>query len=280
MNKIKLIAASLCTSALIGGAPLLATPVLAEESSKVSKDYVVDNADLLTQTEENELSEKLQDISDELQFDVVVVTTNSTGSKTATEYADDYFDYNGYGRGSNNDGALFLVDMGDRKWAISTSGYGIEAIVDSALDDMEEEIVPYLKSGDYDGAFNEFADLTYDIVNDAKNGKSYSNSTTSTTKNHKNIGTNLIVAFSIGAGISPIIILVYRSKLKPVKFQKEAKEYIVPGSFNLRRSDDVFLYFNITKVPIPKNNDSDSDDSGSFHSSSSGSSHGGSSGSF
>lgn len=278
MNKIKLIAASLCTSALIGGAPLLATPVLAEESSKVSKDYVVDNADLLTQTEENELSEKLQDISDELQFDVVVVTTNSTGSKTATEYADDYFDYNGYGRGSNNDGALFLVDMGDKKWAISTSGYGIEAIVDSALDDMEEEIVPYLKSGDYDGAFNEFADLTYDIVNDAKNGKSYSNSTTSTTKNHKNIGTNLIVAFSIGAGISLIIILVYRSKLKPVKFQKEAKEYIVPGSFNLRRSDDVFLYFNITKVPIPKNNDSD--DSGSFHSSSSGSSHGGSSGSF
>lgn len=278
MNKIKLIAASLCTSALIGGAPLLATPVLAEESSKVSKDYVVDNADLLTQTEENELSEKLQDISDELQFDVVVVTTNSTGSKTATEYADDYFDYNGYGRGSNNDGALFLVDMGDRKWAISTSGYGIEAIVDSALDDMEEEIVPYLKSGDYDGAFNEFANLTYDIVNDAKNGKSYSNSTTSTTKNHKNIGTNLIVAFSIGAGISLIIILVYRSKLKPVKFQKEAKEYIVPGSFNLRRSDDVFLYFNITKVPIPKNNDSD--DSGSFHSSSSGSSHGGSSGSF
>ncbi len=278
MNKIKIIAASLCTSALIGGAPLLATPVLAEESSKVSKDYVVDNADLLTHTEENELSEKLQDISDELQFDVVVVTTNSTGSKTATEYADDYFDYNGYGRGSNNDGALFLVDMGDRKWAISTSGYGIEAIVDSALDDMEEEIVPYLKSGDYDGAFNEFADLTYDIVNDAKNGKSYSNSTTSTTKNHKNIGTNLIVAFSIGAGISLIIILVYRSKLKPVKFQKEAKEYIVPGSFNLRRSDDVFLYFNITKVPIPKNNDSD--DSGSFHSSSSGSSHGGSSGSF
>lgn len=278
MNKIKLIAASLCTSALIGGAPLLATPVLAEESSKVSKDYVVDNADLLTQIEENELSEKLQDISDELQFDVVVVTTNSTGSKTATEYADDYFDYNGYGRGSNNDGALFLVDMGDRKWAISTSGYGIEAIVDSALDDMEEEIVPYLKSGDYDGAFNEFADLTYDIVNDAKNGKSYSNSTTSTTKNHKNIGTNLIVAFSIGAGISLIIILVYRSKLKPVKCQKEAKEYIVPGSFNLRRSDDVFLYFNITKVPIPKNNDSD--DSGSFHSSSSGSSHGGSSGSF
>lgn len=278
MNKIKLIAASLCTSALIGGAPLLATPVLAEESSKVSKDYVVDNADLLTQTEENELSEKLQDISDELQFDVVVVTTNSTGSKTATEYADDYFDYNGYGRGSNNDGALFLVDMGDRKWAISTSGYGIEAIVDSALDDMEEEIVPYLKSGDYDGAFNEFANLTYDIVNDAKNGKSYSNSTTSTTKNHKNIGTNLIVAFSIGAGISLIIILVYRSKLKPVKCQKEAKEYIVPGSFNLRRSDDVFLYFNITKVPIPKNNDSD--DSGSFHSSSSGSSHGGSSGSF
>lgn len=278
MNKIKLIAASLCTSALIGGAPLLATPVLAEESSKVSKDYVVDNADLLTQTEENELSEKLQDISDELQFDVVVVTTNSIGSKTATEYADDYFDYNGYGRGSNNDGALFLVDMGDRKWAISTSGYGIEAIVDSALDDMEEEIVPYLKSGDYDGAFNEFADLTYDIVNDAKNGKSYSNSTTSTTKNHKNIGTNLIVVFSIGAGISLIIILVYRSKLKPVKFQKEAKEYIVPGSFNLRRSNDVFLYFNITKVPIPKNNDSD--DSGSFHSSSSGSSHGGSSGSF
>lgn len=309
MKKIKLTVVSLCISALMGAIPLLSAPVHADdlnakglngsyigeyeqmhdvssgyylaengtatETTSVTpavtaKKYVADDADLLDKSEEEALNSKLEKISDELNFDVAVVTVNSTGSKTATEYADDYFDYNGYGRGSNGDGALFLVSISDRKWAISTKGYGISAINKDALNYMEDEIIPILKDGNYSDAFNKFADLTYDIVKDAKKGNSFTEP-----KKSKDVLMNLIIAFSIGAFISMIIILSYKKKLKPVKFETEAKAYIVPGSFNIRRSDDYFLYFNITKIPIPKN-DSDSDS----HTSSSGSSHGGSSGSF
>ena len=42
------------------------------------------------------------------------------GGKTAEAYADDYYDYNGYGYGENDDGLLLLVSMGEREWAITT----------------------------------------------------------------------------------------------------------------------------------------------------------------
>ena len=53
-------------------------------------------------------------------MDLVVVTANTLGGKSPMEYADDYYDYNGY----TDDGALLLVSMEDRDWWISTKGSG------------------------------------------------------------------------------------------------------------------------------------------------------------
>ena len=81
---------------------------------------VVDEADLLTDDEESMLMATLDGISQEHLVDVVVVTVDSTGEKTPMEYADDYFDYNGYGFGENFDGVILLVSMEYSDWWIST----------------------------------------------------------------------------------------------------------------------------------------------------------------
>lgn len=60
--------------------------------------YVVDDAGLLTDSEENSLNETLKEISNRQNCQVVVVTTNSLDGKSAEAYADDYYDYNGYGK--------------------------------------------------------------------------------------------------------------------------------------------------------------------------------------
>lgn len=119
---------------------------------------LVDQADLLSSSEERALLKELDEVSERLGFDVVVVTAMTLGGKSPRAYADDFFDYNGYGFGSAADGALLLVSMEDRDWWISTYGYGITAITKAGISYIGEKLVPYLKGGKYAEAFSAYAD--------------------------------------------------------------------------------------------------------------------------
>ena len=87
----------------------------------------------------------------------MVVTVNSLEGKTAQAYAEDYFIDHGYGQGENGDGILFLLDMGDRNWAIATHGYAIEVFTDAGQSYIMDQVKPYLSDGDYNEAFHKFA---------------------------------------------------------------------------------------------------------------------------
>ena len=67
---------------------------------KRQKPLLVDDAGLLTEEESNALLNKLEDISQKYENEVGIVTVNSLEGKTAEAYADDYYDYNGYGEGN------------------------------------------------------------------------------------------------------------------------------------------------------------------------------------
>ena len=99
-------------------------------------DRVNDMAGLLTDSQEERLRGQIEDIAQEYQFDAVIVTVDSLDGKSAEAYADDYFDYNGYGYGTDADGILMLVSMEYRDWAISTCGRGLEVFTDYGLDYM------------------------------------------------------------------------------------------------------------------------------------------------
>ena len=128
---------------------------------------LVDEADVFTDAEEAELVAMLDELSTECTFDIVAVTVDSLYGESAEDYADDYFDYNGYGMGEHYDGALLLISMEDRQWHISTCGYGITAISDNDLYQIEEEILPYLSSGEYVEAIENFAWLSAGYVQEA-----------------------------------------------------------------------------------------------------------------
>ena len=53
---------------------------------------LVDDADLLKDSQELVLEEKLGEISEKYQCDVVIVTKDSLDGMEATPYADDYYD--------------------------------------------------------------------------------------------------------------------------------------------------------------------------------------------
>ena len=73
------------------------TPAQIPEERQLPR--LVDKAGLLNESEASNVLSKLDTISEELKFDVIVVTVNSLDGKTPTQYADDFFDYNGYGYG-------------------------------------------------------------------------------------------------------------------------------------------------------------------------------------
>lgn len=138
-----------------------------------TENRLADQAVLLSADEQDALSASLDDISERGEVDVVIVTTDSLGGKTAQEYADDYFTDYGYGQGEDRDGILFLVDMGDRNWAIATHGYAIDAFTDAGQSYIMDQVKPYLSDGDYSEAFQTFALQCDDFIMQAESGKPY-----------------------------------------------------------------------------------------------------------
>lgn len=237
---------------------------------------LVDGADLLTDSEEQTVRSDLDAISERLQFDVVVVTTATLGSKTAMEYADDYFDDHGYGYGTDRDGALLLVSMEDRDYWISTTGYGITAITDHGIAYLKNEILPELSDGEYADAFETFGEEVSSLVQRAKAGDVYDDDPN---ERHFNWVFWIPVAVIVGIVLSIITaVIVKNSMMKSVREKANAAAYEKKDGLRLTENRDQFLYNTLTKhYNPPKDNDGGGS---STHTSSSGSTHGGGGGKF
>ncbi len=244
---------------------------------------LVDTADVLTDEQEAEILERLDEISERTNCDVVVALVNDLGLDTTgspyseiTPFADDYFDYNGFGLGDTRDGILFTLSVERRKWAISTSGFGIDAFADDGQSYIMDRVVLDLKYDNYYEGVKVFVKYADKFITSARDGKIL------TGRELKKIGKTwtspLWWAIPIGFIIAALIMIYHIITAKTVERQNLANEYTVPGSLNITRSTDRFLYRNVTRTVIES---SDSGGSGSStHTSSSGSSHGGSSGDF
>lgn len=233
--------------------------------------YLIDDADLLTSSEETALEQKLRTISDTYGLDVVVLTLPSLDGQNETVYADDYYDYNGY----RSDGILLLVSMAERRWAISTAGYGVTAFTDAGLAYMEDQFLEDLSSGNYNQAFHTFADVSEEMIIQAKSGDPYDYG--NLPKSGFALGQNLVICLIIGFVIALIVTGVMRAQLKTVRPKPAAADYVVRGSLNVTEHSDLFLFRNISRIRKESNNRSGGS---STHTSSSGRSHGGRSGGF
>lgn len=238
-----------------------------------------DYADLLSDSQETFLRAKLDSISERRNCDVVIVTVNSLDGKSAQAYADDFYDYNGYGMDTDDSGILLLISMERRDWAISTYGRAISAFTDYGQKYIINQIIDDLGDDDFDSAFNDFANLCDDFIAQAQQGEPFD------VDNEPMEPLSLIwipMAIVIGIIIAAIVTGVMKGKLKSVRSQPAARSYIKANSLNLTRSDDIYLYRNVSRVRRESSSGSGSRRGGgsSTHRSSSGRSHGGSSGRF
>lgn len=248
-------------SLLICLALLTALPFSARATDP-SPGPVVDMANLLTEDEENFLSDLAWQLYNDYGIFVCVVTTNYLDGKSSTAYADDFYDNTYYWE--YPDGVLLLISTDTREWAISTCGRGIDLLTDYELDQLFFTMSGYLSDDQYFDAFSVYLDTLPRYLAVAP-------------ETEPGIGDFIrifLIALLIGAAAGGITILVMRGQMNTVKPQPSAGNYLVSGSFQLKKHLDFFLYSRVTRSAIPKNNGS------STHRSSGGVRHGGRSGRF
>ena len=237
---------------------------------------VVDDADLLTVSEEAELTAKLNEISERQQMDVVVVTVNSLEGKTPQAFADDYYEYHDYGFGAEKDGILLLISMEANDWYITTDGSGIAAFTDAGIAYISEQFLFWLSDGFYVEAFQEYADQCDDFITQAKTGAPYDVDNLP----HEPLSFfAVIVSLVIGLIIALISVAVMKGQLKTVYSEPAADSYVAEGSMNVTGSREFFLYRNVTRREKPKDENKKAGGS-TTHRSSSGRTHGGGGGKF
>lgn len=232
---------------------------------------LVDQAGILTSDEASELLTSLNEVSQERNCDVVIVTVPSLEGKDVTAYADDFYNTNGYGAGSDQTGILFLLSMEEREWAISTTGGAISVFTDASLRQIEDAFLPDLRSGSYAAAFTSFLSSCDSRLAQAESG--ISDNVSQGFSFLSPLSTLVVVA--AGILVAALIVNQMRRQLRSVAPQRTAASYIRPGTPQLQEQRDQFLYRTISRTPRPK-----SSSSSSTHRSSSGTRHGGSRGRF
>lgn len=201
------------------------------------KEYLVfDEADLLNDSEELALEEKLADLSNKHNAQIVVCTIESMDGGDIDEFLGYLYDEMEFGYGDNHDGVLLLVCMDPREYRILSNGFAGEAIDSGDIDDIGDAIVSDLSDGNYAAAFDEFADQCDYYLDGYINGFPF------------NFGKNLLICLVIGIIAGVVVAFILKGQLKTVRKQNQANVYVKPGSMQVTVHNDFFLYRNVTRT--------------------------------
>jgi len=265
---------------------LLAASFLFLSSPLFAQRHVIDNAGLLSSGEIQELERLISAIASTYNFDLVILTEKNIGSTRPMDYADDYFDNNGYGLGANRDGCLFLHVTQSRDYWFSTSGRGSGILKADAFKRLENDVIRFLRADDPAGAYRVFIRDWEGFLSPNANGGEGSLAPNARGKSDNVITRNAPVFYALSWVISLIIgllaVMLMKAKMSNVRPKTEADSFIVPGSLVFTQRQDAFLYSTVTKSERKQSSSSSSlsSSSGSSHTSSSGSSHGGGGGKY
>jgi uncharacterized protein len=239
---------------------IVALMLLTVSTVRAEKPLVVDQADVLTWEQEQELEAMAAAIGSAYEIDCVIVTTNDTEGKSSMEYADDFFDYNGYGVGENNDGVLLLLDFQNRKFWISTTGKAIDVLTDRRIEKILDAVEPGMIDGDYYSAARAFLKKT----------DSFFKGNTLTLLEGV---LGFLVSGGAGVGVIGSVRRRYRGKSRRPVFAYRKNSLV-----DMSISSDQLINSYTTSRTIPRSSSSSGGGGGggsSTHTSSSGSTHGG-----
>jgi uncharacterized protein len=219
---------SLCFAVLLCGC--LICPVFAEADA-----LIYDEADILTNREEKDLNEKLAEISDEYDTDVLVITLQTTDGEPTGDCAEELYRVCEFGRDAG--GIVLLVSMENpREFDIVSMGEASNALQTSELDAVLDAIEPDMRDGEYMAAFETYAEECRYYLDGYVNGFPF------------DVGATLIFALIVGLVIGLIVVFIWKGQLKSVRKQNTANVYVRSGSMQVTVHSDLYLYRNVVRT--------------------------------
>lgn len=228
-----------------------AVPALAAEVGVVH-----DQADILTDQEQNLLQTYAQEISRDYQCGIYIVILDDY-----TDYAWDPFEAaytiyhsNALGLGNNRDGILLLLSMQERDYAFFVYGekaeyalneYGQIQLEESMLDDLAENRW-------YDG-LEDFIGYCGHALEQAENGEPI----------RESLFPYYVAVWIFAAVIGVVVCLVLYSQMKTAKVKTQAHDYISPEGLKLTRTGDIFTHQTVRRRKIQTSSGSGSSGSSS-----------------
>lgn len=247
--------------------------------------YVVDQADLLTDAENTELNAAAETLSEKYGVDVRIAVVESLDGETAENYTVSLNDERNWWDTDN--AILFLLAMEEREWYIATFGEAIFIFSDYGLDQLGYGTAEYFGQDKwYEGFSFYLEDLLpgyfeaarQDVpIDDYDYDPGYRQEVVYYPE-EKSFLDVLPLSALIGLAAAAVTVLVMRASMNTKRKQRSAGDYLTRGSYHLRRHQDIFLYSNISKTRRQQNTGSGG--GSSVHRSSGGRSHGGRGGKF
>ena len=276
MKRIKIILVMLC---LCGGF------FVGLDASAETK-YVYDQADLLTDEEEQEFQSYAESMKDIWKMNFMVVTTDDAEGKSSMEYADDFYDSH-FPEESEVDGMLYLLDMDNREIYLSTSGLAIRYLTDDRVESVLDAAFEYVADGDYYGTFQAFFDASEKFLNkgipkdqynyDVETGEIdyYEESEDLSSPMRIDIY-EFVLSFFAGLLPAGITVLIVKASYRLKRRKDLEYDAYTDSEISLSvKSDRLINSFITQRRIVDDDHDSGSSGRSSTHSSSSGSSHGG-----
>ena len=229
---------------------LTAAAETTDASMPENEQFLYDEADLLTDSEEVTLVEKLKDVSRACNAQLVVVTIASMDGGDIDSYVDYLYDSMGFGYGENHDGVLLLVCMDPREYRILSNGYAGTAIGPDQIDTLCDFMETYLPNGHYTSAFHSFVDQSGEFLEYYLMGSPFK------------VGKSLAISLIIGIIAGLIVAFILKGQLKSVRKQDQAYGYVKPGSMTVNIQYDIFLYRTVTRTKKQERVESTSSGSG------------------
>lgn len=294
MKKIKgiMICLLICTFLVMGS-----MAVWADQTGAVSgQPRVFDQAGLFSETEIIQLEEKIAQCRKSTKMDVVIVSAYADGERSAEEYADDYYDYGGFGVGKKASGVLLLYYMDGPgqlggECYISTAGTMINMLTDERIESILDDVYGDLGNRDFAGATEHFLeDVKAYVKEGVESGQyTYDRDTGEIVRYHSiclyEVAIAMVIAGILAGSVCLDIKKRYAMKQSSREVSNSLQAYRADCAFHFSVAGDKMVNKYVRSVPIPRNTSSGSGGRGhsgsssagrsTIHTSSSGSSHGG-----
>lgn len=278
-----------------------ALPAFAETGFNDLYYRVMDEPLVMTITERDTLREKVDEIRNRQNMDVVIMITDDLDGMSIEDFAVDAYEGRFLGYGDDADGVMLLIDTTTESWYIATFGYAKTVFTDSGIRYIGDQMKSYLSEGYYADALNIYAEkcdefitmarveqpfVWYDEpetvpveqeepadITDAVDSANTAEPVDTDTADEEKDSLSLVwIPVSLGVGILVAFIIVQgmKSKLKTVKKKNEANSYVRSGSLNINESFETFLRSEVSKTKIQKQNTTNNSSSSSSSDKSSG----------